>query len=192
MRFITGITVLIVAVACLAPLSANEAVQRSIYTDIKAHKVGDLITVLIVEDSRAVNKAKTTTKKKTDAKANMIGALGPLQIGRLWNASGGNEVKYDGQGQTEKMGALRAKLTASVVSIRDNGDLVIEGNRIVTINNEEENMFLSGVVRPRDISTDNTVYSYQIADAKISSKGKGAVTEGQRPGIITRILNWIF
>ena len=63
---------------------------------------------------------------------------------------------------------------------------------MVTINNEDETLFLSGVVRSRDISNDNTVYSYQIGDAKISSKGKGNITDGHRPGFVTRLINWIF
>ncbi|MCD6162445.1 MAG: flagellar basal body L-ring protein FlgH [candidate division Zixibacteria bacterium] len=184
--------IMIICLNAFNPALANEAKQRSIYTDIKAFKVGDLLTVLIVEDSRAVNKAKTTTKKKTDTKMNASGSLGPFEFVRLYDAAGGNEVKFDGQGQTEKYGALRAKLTATVIAAKENGDLVIEGSRVVTINNEEETYFLSGVVRPRDINNNNTIYSYQIADAKISSKGKGTVTEGQRPGIITRVLNWIF
>jgi flagellar L-ring protein precursor FlgH len=101
-------------------------------------------------------------------------------------------MQFDGQGQTEKTGLIRAKLTASVTEIRDNGDLVIEGNRNVTINNEQETLFLNGVVRSRDISQDNTIYSYQIGDARISTKSKGAITDGQRPGFVTRLLNWIF
>jgi len=171
---------------------ANEAKQRSIYTDIKAHGTGDIITVLIVEESRALNKAKTTTKKKTDAKTEGTAGLGPLDFIPLWGASGSDQLQYDGQGQTEKIGALRAKMTVAVIDVNDNGDLVIEGSRVVTVNDEEETLFLSGVVRSRDISNDNTIYSYQIANAKISSKGKGNITDGHRPGFVTRLINWIF
>jgi flagellar L-ring protein precursor FlgH len=171
---------------------ANEAKQRSIYTDIKAHSVGDLITVFIVEDSRAANKAKTVTEKKTDAKTDGTAGLGPLDFIPLWGASGSDELKYDGKGQTEKIGMLRAKMTVMVIAVKENGDLVIEGNRVVTINNEKETLSLSGVIRPRDIQEDNTIYSYQIANAQISSKSKGTVTSGHRPGFITRLINWIF
>jgi flagellar L-ring protein precursor FlgH len=171
---------------------ASEAKQRSIYTDIKAHGVGDLVTVLIVEDSRAANKAKTVTEKKTDASTEGTAGLGPLDFIPLWGASGSDELKFDGKGQTEKIGTLRAKMTAEVIEVRESGDLVIEGNRVVTVNNEEETLFLTGVIRQRDIRNDNTIYSYQIANAQISSKSKGAVTSGHRPGFITRLLNWIF
>ncbi|OQX92726.1 MAG: hypothetical protein B6D58_01445 [candidate division Zixibacteria bacterium 4484_95] len=171
---------------------ASEVNQRSIFTDVKAHGVGDIITVLIVEDSRASNKAKTITKKKTDAKTEGTAGLGALDFIPLWGASGSDEIQYDGQGQTEKSGVLRAKMTVVVIDVRENGDLVIEGNRVVTVNNEKETLFLSGIIRSRDISEDNTIYSYQIANAQISSKSKGTVTDGNRPGFITRLISWIF
>jgi flagellar L-ring protein precursor FlgH len=173
-------------------VSAGDVKQKSLYTDVKAHKVGDLVTVLIVEDSRASNQAKTSTQKKTDAKTSGTAGVGPLRFIPAWDASGGDELTFDGQGQTEKTGLIRAKLTAVVTEIKDNGDLAIEGNRSVTINNEEETLFLTGLVRSRDISQDNTIYSFQIAEARISTKSKGAITDGQRPGFFTRLINWIF
>lgn len=171
---------------------ASEVKRRSIFTDVKAHGVGDLITVLIVEDSRASNKAKTITKKKTDAKTEGTAGLGPLDFIPLWGASGSDEIQFDGQGQTEKTGILRAKITVTVIDVRENGDLVIEGNRVITINNEQETLFLSGIVRGRDISENNTVYSYQVGNAQVSTKSKGAVTDGHRPGFFTRLVNWVF
>jgi len=192
MKKLNLLSLLIIGLLLCSAISATEVSRRSLYTDIKAHNIGDLITVFIMEDSKAVNKAKTTTKKQSDMATEGSAGLGPLDFIPLWGASGSDQMDYSGQGQTEKSGSLRAKLTATVIEIRQNGDLVIEGSRVVTINDEDETMFLSGIVRPRDISENNMVYSYQIADAKISSKGKGVVTEGQRPGFVTRLLNWIF
>jgi flagellar L-ring protein precursor FlgH len=189
---------LIVGISCIAiifgavSINAGDVTQRSLFTDVKAHKVGDLVTVLIVEDSRASNQAKTSTQKKTDAKTSGSAGVGPLRFLPGWDASGGDQIQFDGQGQTEKSGLIRAKLTATVVELKENGDLAIEGNRVVTINSEEETLFLTGVVRPRDISQDNTIYSYQIGDAHVSTKSKGAITDGHRPGFFTRIINWIF
>jgi len=191
MKFLAGLLIFAV-LSAFGGTYANEVKQRSIYTDIKAHGTGDIITVLIVEESRALNKAKTTTKKKTDAKTEGTAGLGPLDFIPLWGASGSDQIQYDGQGQTEKIGALRAKMTVTVIDVNENGDLVIEGNRVVTINDEKETLFLSGVVRSRDISDNNTIYSYQIANAEISSKGKGNITDGHRPGFVTRLINWIF
>lgn len=171
---------------------ANEVKSRSLFTDHKAHAIGDLITVLIVESSSASNKAKTTTEKKTEASTDGTAGIGPLDFIPMWGASGQDQLKYDGKGQTEKYGSLRAKMTVTVLEVMPNGDLVIEGNRLVKIDNEEETLFLSGTVRSRDIADDNTIYSYQIANAQISTKSKGTVTNGHRPGFITRLINWIF
>ncbi len=171
---------------------ASEFKQRSMYTDIKAHQVGDLITVLIVEDSRATNKAKTTTKKKTSASTDGTAGVGSLDFIPLWGASGSDELQFDGQGQTEKIGTLRAKITVTVIAIRENGDLVVEGSRVIGINNEQETIFLSGIIRPRDVSNNNTIYSYMVGNAQISSKSKGTITNGHRPGFITKLINWIF
>lgn len=173
-------------------VNSNEATRRSIFTDVKARNVGDLITVLIVENSSASNKAKTTTEKSTEAGTEGTAGLGPLDFIPLWGASGKDELKYDGQGQTEKSGSLQAKMTVQVIDIKPNGDLIIEGNRVVTVNDEEETMFLSGIVRSRDVSDANTIYSFQIAEAQISTKSKGAITSGSRPGFVTRLINWIF
>jgi flagellar L-ring protein precursor FlgH len=184
-----SICILIVAAATG---SGNEIKQKSLYADVKAHRIGDLITVLIVEDSRASNKAKTTTQKKSDASTEGTAGLGPLDFIPLWGASGSDQLQYDGQGQTEKIGTLRAKITVTVIGETENGDLIIEGSRVVSINDEQETLFLSGIVRSRDIAEDNTVYSYMVGNAQISSKGKGAITSGHRPGFVTRLLNWIF
>ncbi len=191
MRLITGLSCIGLFLGAIQ-VDAGDITQRSLFTDVKAHKVGDLVTVMIVEDSRASNQAKTSTQKKSDAKTSGTAGVGPLRFIPSWGASGGDEMKYDGQGQTEKSGLIRAKLTATVVEVKENGDLAIEGNRVVTINNEEETLFLTGVVRPRDISQDNTIYSYQIGDAHVSTKSRGAITDGHRPGFFTRLINWIF
>jgi flagellar L-ring protein precursor FlgH len=79
-----------------------------------------------------------------------------------------------------------------VTAVKENGDLVIEGSRSVGISNDRETMTLSGVVRQRDVRPDNSVDSYLIADAQISYRGKGAISDGSRPGLLMRLLNWIF
>jgi flagellar L-ring protein precursor FlgH len=183
---------LIAALFLSNQIYSNEATRRSLFTDVKARDVGDLITVLIVENSRASNKAKTSTEKSSEAGTEGTAGLGPLDFIPLWGASGKDNLKYDGQGQTEKSGSFQAKMTVQVIDVKPNGDLIIEGNRVVTVDEEEETMFLSGIVRSRDVSEANTIYSYQIANAQISTKNTGAIATGSRPGFVTRLLNWIF
>jgi flagellar L-ring protein precursor FlgH len=170
----------------------SDANSRSIFTDIKAHKVGDLVTVLIVEDARATNTAKAVTKKDNKTDINGGPGAGALDFIPLWGLSAENKNEYNGEGQLEKAGSIRAKMTVKVTSINDNGDMVIEGNRTMLVNADKEALYLQGTVRSRDISPSNTIYSYQIADAQVSFKGKGQTDTGTRPGYITRLINWIF
>jgi flagellar L-ring protein precursor FlgH len=83
-------------------------------------------------------------------------------------------------------------MTVEVVAVRNNGDLAISGSRVISINTEDETMTLSGVVRPADVAPDNTVESSAIGNAKIEYTGKGPAANGSKPGLVTRVLNWIF
>jgi flagellar L-ring protein precursor FlgH len=76
--------------------------------------------------------------------------------------------------------------------VLDNGNLVIDGSKVVEINEEKEIIKISGIVRPQDIESNNIIYSYNVANAQITYSGKGAASTGQRPGLLARILNWIF
>jgi flagellar L-ring protein precursor FlgH len=170
----------------------DQAKSQSIFTDIKGHKVGDLITVLIVEDARASNRAKTITKKDNKIEAKGGPGSGTFDFIPLWGISGENKNEFDGEGQLEKAGSIRAKMTVKVIALNENGDLVIEGSRVISVNADKETLFLSGIVRQRDVSPSNTIYSYQVGDAQVSFKGKGQTHDGARPGLFVRILNWIF
>jgi flagellar L-ring protein FlgH len=170
----------------------NEAKSRSLFSDIKAHNIGDLITVLIVEDAKASNAAKSTTKKDHKVEAGGGPGAGPFDFIPLWGMSGENKNDYDGEGQIQKSGSIRAKMTVKVIAVNDNGDLVIEGNRVIDVNADKETMFLTGIIRQRDISPTNSIYSFQIGDAQVSFKGKGQSHDASRPGILARFFNWIF
>jgi flagellar L-ring protein precursor FlgH len=166
--------------------------NQSLFSDIKAHDVGDIITVLISEQSRASNQVETKTEKSTQVSAKGGPGIGSLDFIPLFGGSADNSNKFDGKGENLRSGSIRAKVSVTVVEVRNNGDLVVEGSRIIGINGDEENIYLSGVIRSRDISPDNTVESYQIADAEISYTGKGNASTGSRPGFFTRLINWIF
>jgi flagellar L-ring protein precursor FlgH len=166
--------------------------NASMFTDIKAQKIGDVITVLIVESSSAQNAVQTNVKKSSEFDLDAGPGFGSLDFIPLFGASGSSDNKSDNQGQTSRSGQLKAQMTVQVVGIRENGDLLIEGTRVVGINSDKEMLTLTGIVRTEDISPNNTVYSYQIADAQISYRGKGASANGGKPGWIMRFLNWVF
>lgn len=95
-------------------------------------------------------------------------------------------------GSTARGGTLEAKMTTRVVEIFPNGNLRIEGRQRIVINGEDQEIVVSGVVRPRDISPDNTVLSTYVADAEIVFNGTGVVGDKQTPGLLTRLLDWLF
>jgi flagellar L-ring protein precursor FlgH len=166
--------------------------SRSLYSDIKAHKIGDVLTVLIYEASNASTQAETKTEKTGSFSTSGGPGIGSLDFIPLFGAEGENKNSFDGKGQNLRNQSLRAKMSVTVVAVKDNGDLVIHGSRTIGISRDKETLTLTGVVRQRDISPENTVDSYQIADAEINYTGKGAAGTGSRPGIVMRFLNWLF
>jgi flagellar L-ring protein precursor FlgH len=164
----------------------------SLYTDIKAHRVGDVITVLIYESSDATSQAQTKTQKDTKASTQGGPGTGSLDFIPLFGASGENSNSFSGKGENLRNQSLRAKMSVTVVAIKDNGDLIIKGSRTVGISKDKETMALTGVCRQKDVTASNTIDSYLIADAEISYTGKGTANAASRPGIITRFINWLF
>lgn len=175
--------------------SANQFAQMrnaSLYTDIKAGKIGDVLTVLIVESATAQNAVATDVKKSSEFDLDAGPGFGSLDFIPLFGASGKSDNKSNNQGATSRSGQLKAQMTVQVVGVRENGDLVIQGSRVIGINSDKEMLTLTGIVRSEDVGADNTIYSYQIADAQIEYRGKGASANGGKPGWIMRFLNWVF
>ncbi len=162
--------------------------EGSLYSNLKAFRVGDVVTVIIQEQSSAESSAKTDTKVQGESKAGP--GIGTLDFISLWGLT--NESKYKGDAKTSRSGQLAARITVKISGILENGDYLVEGNREVNINGERERITLSGVIRPRDINSDNTILSTYVADARIMYDGKGHIDSGHEPGIITKIINWFF
>ena len=165
---------------------------QSLFTDIKAHQVGDILTVLIYEQSQASQQVESKTEKTTKSSTKAGPGIGSLDFIPLFGVDGNHKNTHDGKGENLRNGTLRARMSVTVVDVRPNGDLVIEGSRTVGISTDREVLNLSGVVRSADIASDNTVDSYLIADAEIHYTGKGANNTAARPGFLTRLINWIF
>ncbi len=166
--------------------------SQSLYTDKKAYQVGDLLTVLISEQAKATNQVENKTEKSTKAKTEGGPGIGKLKFIGAFGVDGSNQNTFNGKGENTRQGVLVAKMSVTVIGKKDNGDLIVEGQRIVAISGDRETMTLTGVVRTKDIASDNSVQSYQIADADIRYTGKGNSNTASRPGFITRLLNWIF
>jgi flagellar L-ring protein precursor FlgH len=179
---------IVIAISCVAAFAGS---NYSLYNDRKALGTDDILTVVIIESAKAGSQSGTNTSKQNDMSLSGGGGTGLLHFIPSMGATGGNKVGYDGKAGTSREGSLDAKLSARVIKVLDNGNLVIEGSKVVEINDEKEIIKLSGVVRPSDIESNNTIFSYNIADAQITYSGKGTVHTGERPGLIARFLNWI-
>jgi flagellar L-ring protein FlgH len=184
---------LILAAAGMTALGQDmrENVGRSLFADQKATRVGDAVTVLVVETSSASNDATTSSERQSDLSLSASGKVGSSNVPDVSLGVGtGNSFK--GQGATASHGSIRAKISARVDSVLANGNLVINGKRTIIINGEEQTITLAGIVRPSDIQADNSIYSYNISDARIAFEGSGIVSRAQGPGWITKLLHWLF
>ena len=162
---------------------------HSLFSDHRAMRVGDILTIIIVESAKAGSESRTNTSKGTEFE---LRASGLPFAGSGANFGAGNSAAFDGKGTTSRSGSLSATVTARVIEVLDGGNLVIEGSKIVEINQEREVIKISGIVRPQDIQKNNVVFSSSLADAEITYSGNGTVNTASRPGFFTRFINWLF
>ena len=160
----------------------------SMYSDRKAHAVGDTVTIIINENSSA-NRAGTAANSKTSTTALNAG-VGIFSV--LTNASAGNSDKFAANGSIVNTNNVNARMTAQVTEVKPNGNLIISGSQSIKQNGEEQKITVSGIVRTEDITTDNTVLSSSIGDAVIKVDGKGPIAGKQRQGILSQIFNFLF
>ncbi len=174
--------------------------MASLFVDYKARSVGDIVTVVIVEDAKASNDARTNTGKQSDIAAQVKTFLGAENkytdesdfANPFGKISGGLENSFSGKGKTERSGKIKAEITVKVVDVLPNGNLKVEGARMMTINSERQYIVLDGVIRPRDITSGNKIASTRISNARIVYSGVGVVDEQLRQGWVSRILFGIF
>ncbi len=170
----------------------NFGQTQSLFTDIKANQIGDILTVLIFEQRRARQQAKVKAEKETVSSIKGGPGVGSLRFIPIFGASGENSSTFDSKGESFRDGTFSAKMSVTVIAVKENGDLIIQGSRTIGLSGDRETMNLTGIVRQKDISPNNTIDSYLIADAEISYVGKGETSAALRPGFFTRFINWIF
>lgn len=165
--------------------------SRSLFSDVKAFKEGDALMILITEFTEADNKASNSEDRSTDlsGSANIsTGSSSNTKIGA--GLSTGNRFK--GSGATTRSEKIKSKLSARVVEVEENGNLKIEGKRTTKINGETQTIIIQGIVRPVDISPQNSVYSFNILDLTLFIEGDGSVSKTTEPGLITKFLRLLF
>lgn len=172
-----------------------------IFMDAKARRVGDIVTINVVETSSASNNANTNTSRSSSLSMQLSNFLGLEDNSKFPNSAkfdpfgsitGSTANAFSGTGSTNRSGKLDATITARVVEVFPNGNLKIMGRREITINNEKQYIVLSGIIRSRDISPDNVILSTSIADARIAYSGQGVLNDRQKSGWGARVLDAVW
>ena len=166
--------------------------QMELFADLKARRVGDILTIKLNESTAASKNAETKTSKAT-----AVANTGPTVFGKtittkgvpILNTSMTGSDSFDGAGAVTQSNSLAGKLTVTVTDVQANGNLVVQGDKTLKLNQGDEYVHIAGVIRPADIATDNTVTSDKIADAHISYSGKGVVDSTNRMGWLARFFN---
>lgn len=171
-----------------------------LFEDPRARRLNDLVTIRVYENITASGKADTNAKRDSSLDAGVQNFFGlPLSAsvnkGRFTltpTVSGSMEDDFKGSGATTREGKLVGTITAKVVEVMPNGNLMLESRKEMTINNEKQILVFRGMIRPDDIATDNSVMSSKVADAEVYFVGDGVIQDKQRPGWLVRLLDKIW
>jgi flagellar L-ring protein precursor FlgH len=163
-----------------------------LFENAVAHRVGDVLTVTLMEATNATKSATTTTKKTTTeamAAPTLLGA--PLSFhGRsLLNNNLNDATTFDGEGTSAQSNALTGYISVTVMKRLANGNLLVRGQKWITINQGREYVRLQGIVRPVDIAPDNTIPSTMVADATIAYGGQGTLADANTKGWLARFFD---
>lgn len=164
-----------------------------LYTDARALRENDLVVVKVEEVADAKRSADTDMTHRSDfsATAAFLKSLSAAD-GPQAQLKGTFDKRFQGLGTTARTERLTATVPALVRQVLPNGNLFIEGHRVVLVNSEEQHFYISGVVRPIDIDQENSVKSSMVADAEIEFTGRGVLSDNQRQGWLSRYFGWLW
>jgi flagellar L-ring protein precursor FlgH len=161
----------------------QEGRHMRLFEDRTARRVGDILTIRLVERTDASKKASTNVDKKSETDIPSFALLGN-SVELETNLKG--DRQFDGAGKSDQSNSLKGQVSAIVVDIYPNGNLMIRGEKMLTLNQGQEFVQISGMVRPDDIAADNSILSTQVADAQITYAGKGAMADANAAGWLSR------
>lgn len=171
------------------------------FVDVRARFPGDLLTIVIAEQSSGKKDATTAANAESSISASVedffgIPAAAVKLLPKCFNPSQivKAETKRDSKGdaETTRSGSLTASITVTVVAVDQSGNLHVQGDKIVSVNREDQHIVLTGTVRPEDITSDNSVLSSRLADARIDYYGRGTVGDKQNVPLVHRLYDWIW
>lgn len=180
------------------PETRSESNQGAIYNpdsrfglfeNVTAYQVGDLLTVLLQEQTSAKKNASTNTSKDSSLSMGvptLFGASAPYA--ELEANANANRV-FEGQGDANQSNSLQGELAVVVTQVLPNGNMVVKGEKLLTLNQGTEFVRLSGIIRPNDITPENTIVSGKVANASITYSGGGAIHDSNQMGWLQRFFN---
>ncbi len=184
------LAVALAGVPHLTAFAADLEISReftSLVGDRKASQVGDIVTIVIVENSSASNSTDLSSEKSYSVGGELTWVNPPKRYGA--RAQAGDET--DGRGRLQRSGRLAAQLSARVHEVLPSGDMLVRGAQEINVNGERTRIVVEGLLRPRDITSGNIVLSTRLANARIEYDGEGYLADRARPGLIPRMFNWL-
>ncbi|MCF7936342.1 MAG: flagellar basal body L-ring protein FlgH [Synergistales bacterium] len=175
---------------CAVPAGAQSLWEdgSSLYSDPKPDQVGDIVTVVVEEETSTEDEAVTELDKQHNTQVS--DGTGILDFIKELGVAAG--ITTQNEGTTERTHSIETTISCLVTEVLPNGNLVIEGIRDLQTHEETLKLRFRGVVRPRDINTDNQVQSIRVANAELSVDGRGSISNAQKPGLISQILGVLF
>ncbi len=170
--------------------------DRPMIADLRAFRVNDLVTLKISESTNAISKAEVNTNRAGSNKLSSPALFGLLSGFGIGSSTGdkttANTNKFTGAGTTGRSATFSTTVTARVVKVVGNGNLIFEGYRDIQLNNETQRLYVAGMLDPHMLDATNTITSGQVAELRIGYGGQGVVDETLKPGYISRLLAYIW
>jgi len=172
----------------------KEESSKSMFADKRARAVGDIVTILIQENNTTSKENSTQTSKSSSVDASLQTIFYSPAVSGFLTKGGqlpamrfGGSQSFDGGGKINNSERMTARIAVKVVDVLPNGNMIIEGRRETTVSGEKQEAILRGTVRGEDVTANNTVFSYNVADASIKFTGKGTISDNQRKGWLLRV-----
>lgn len=161
--------------------------DRSVVADLRARHLNDLVTLRITESTNAISAANLTTGRDG---SNALAA--PLVMPHLGSQTTSTTNKFKGTGTTGRSATFTTTITTRIVKVLNNGNLIFEGFRDIQLNNENQRLYVAGILDPNRLDKNNSITSGQVAELRIGYGGDGVVDETLKPGFISRLLNFVW
>lgn len=161
---------------------------NNIYSDNKARRIGDIITVVLAENTSASKQAKAEYGKENDVSMQPFTALGRNVTigGNSLDLGLSSETEFKGDSKADQSNSLSGQISVHVTRILPNGNLVVRGEKWLTLNTGDEYVRVTGTIRPEDILSDNTVASNRVANARIQYSGTGSFADANKQGWLSQ------